>query len=210
MRIRFATVIGLSGAVLVSGTASAFVISEGLADGSQWWKQAQASPVNNDKLYHYGEQWWDQKWGARGALYQRDPAGLDFDTDKHLAVDVKRRLFSMSGNSYLAVGLGWDDIELPGDSYTSGMRFVAEGRYSVFKQAYLFGQAAYTPWLSAVDDMAGPNGRELEVGLAVNPFPSMSLKAGYRNYWLDSGNPGDDSLYSTGNNGVFIGGGLNW
>lgn len=209
MGIRFAKTIGFGCALLAGTSAHAFSILDSHASDGQWWNET-GSQVGSDKLYKYGEQWWDQKWGARGALYHRDTTGLDFENNKHLAVDVKRRLFSMSGNSYLAVGLGWDDIELPGDTYTTGMRFVAEGRYDVFKRAYFFGQAAYTPWLSEVEDMAGPNGRELEVGLAVNPFPSMSLKAGYRNYWLDSGNTDDDSLYSSGNNGVFIGGGLSW
>ncbi len=214
MSIRFASVAIFSSALLFCGTAHAFGMYDSYAD-TQWWdaasqKTSDPSAINNDALYDYGEQWWNQKWGARGAIYQSDQSGLDFDSNKHLAVDVKRRLFTTPGNSYLAVGLGWDDIELPGDESTSGMRFVAEGRYGVVGPAYLFGQASFTPWLSEIENMAGPNGKELEIGLAVNPFPSMSLKAGYRNYWLDSGNPGDATLYNSGNSGLFFGGGINW
>jgi len=214
MSIRIASIACLSSALLLNGTVHAFGMHDSYAD-TPWWDTSSQEPVdssviNSDALYQYGEQWWNQKWGARGALYQSDSTGLDFDNNKHLAVDVKRRLFTMRGNSYLAVGLGWDDIELPGDVTTSGMRLVAEGRYTVVGPAYLFGQASFTPWLSEIENIAGPNGKEIEFGLAVNPFPSMSLKAGYRNYWLDSGNPGDATSYNSGNNGLFIGGGVSW
>ena len=214
MSIRVASIVSLGSALIFYGTAHAFGMHESYAD-TPWWdtpsqNSGDSSVIESDVLYEYGEQWWNQKWGARGAIYQSDQSGLDFDNNKHLAVDVKRRLFTTPGNSYLAVGLGWDDIELPGDYSTSGMRFVAEGRYGVVGPAYLFGHASFTPWLSDMENMASPNGKELEIGLAVNPFPSMSLKAGYRNYWLDSGNPGDTSSFNNGNNGLFIGGGINW
>ena len=214
MSIRFASVAGLSSLLLLGSNAHALGLAENASDTTGWGSSYQASShqtvVNSGKLYRYGEQWWERKWGARGAIYQSDHNGLDFDTNKHLAVDVKRRLFSSPGNSYLAVGLGWDDIELSDAESTSGMRFVAEGRYDLFGPAYLFGQAAATPWLSDIEGVVDPFGTELEIGLAINPYPSMSLKAGYRNYWLGSANTENEILYDTGARGVFLGGGINW
>ena len=170
-----------------------------------------ASTLNDDILIRQGEQWWDSKWGARGVLYQKRHDDLGLDGSSHLAIDIKRRLFSSQENSFLAIGLGWDDIELTGDQNTTGMRFVAEGRYNLFGPAYLFGQAAITPWLSGIDSMADPFGSEVEFGLVVNPFPSMSLRAGFRNYWLDSYSQDIGiSPYDNRNNGLFIGGGIDW
>lgn len=183
--------------------------------GSQWWDfltpVAVASTTNTDLLMRYGEQWWNDQWRARGALYRGDGDNASLEVGNHLSVDLKRRLFSNQENSFLAIGVGWDDIELPGDLNTSGMRLVAEGRYSVFGPAYVFGQAAYTPWLSEINGMTKAFGREVEFGLAINPYPSMSLKAGYRNYWLDSYDEDMTApLYDSRNNGLFIGGGINW
>jgi hypothetical protein len=127
-----------------------------------------------------------------------------------LSIDIKRQLISRAANTYLAMGVGWEDIALGGDTSTQGMRFVAEGRVGLYGPTYVFGQAALAPWMSDVAGYIDPFGKEIELGIGIQPIPSMSFRAGYRSYWLDLSNPGNDELLRNQSDGFYIGGGLNW
>ena len=127
-----------------------------------------------------------------------------------ISVDIKRQFFSRAANTYLAMGLGWDDIGLSNDDSTHGMRLVAEGRVGVYGPAYIFGQAALAPWMSDTASFIDPFGKEIELGVGFQPLPTMSFKAGYRSYWLDLMNLENDALQRNQSDGFYIGGGLNW
>jgi hypothetical protein len=66
--------------------------------------------------------------------------------------------------------------------------------------------------MSNIKSTIDPFGKELEIGLAVDPLPSMSFRAGYRGYWLDSVDSSADSDSSIRRqaDGFYIGGGINW
>ena len=159
---------------------------------------------------NFGKGWLNDKWSSKGSLYQSNSEQLGFDNTRHWSMDITRRLLSANENTYIAMGLGWDDITLAEGDSTFGMRFVAEGRVGVYGPAYLFGQAALSPWMRDLDGYNNPLGKELELGLAVEPLPLMSLRAGYRSYWLNSENSLDESIMQRQTDGFFIGGGVNW
>ena len=149
-------------------------------------------------------------WQGQSRYHQLNSLQPGQENANQLSIDIKRRLYSFADNTYVAMGLGWDDITLEDDVSTSGMRLVAEGRVGIFGPAYVFGQAALAPWLSDTENYINPFGKELELGLAVDPLPSLSIRAGYRSYWLDiSDSKGAAPLHNQ-TDGFFIGGGLHW
>ena len=150
------------------------------------------------------------KWLGQSRHYQISSLKPGEDDTSQLSIDIKRRLYSYTENTYVAMGLGWDDIGLSDNRSTSGMRFVAEGRLGLLGPTYVFGQAALAPWLSDTEKYVNPFGKELELGFAVEPLPSMSFRAGYRSYWLDLSDSNDASTYQNQTDGFFIGGGLHW
>jgi len=199
--------------LLQSGAGDPLVPSAIYPPGQDSWAQRLVGDsrffATHDAVDAIGELWWDRKWGARGKLYRRSPdEGGPMTPQTQWSVDLQRRLFSMTDKTYLALGIGWDEMSTAGDSGTSGPRFIAEGRLG-YGVAYLFGEAAYTPWLLGAGPLEESSARGLELGVAIDPFPSFSLKAGYRGYWRDGGDaPSDHGPGSR--NGLFLGGGWNW
>ena len=183
-------------------------ISTSLVPGLQY-SDGQYGSLSSINL---GNSWLNDKWSGKSSLYQSNTNSqqLGLDNTRHWSVDITRRLLSGTENTYIAMGLGWDDITLAEGESTSGMRLVAEGRVGVYGPAYLFGQAALSPWMREIDGHLNPTGKELELGLAVEPLPLMSLRAGYRSYWLNSVNSGEEDILQRQTDGFFIGGGLNW
>lgn len=177
-----------------------------------WSSSAQlsTSPFTTSSQLYLGEGWLDDKWSGQSSFHQTKSLEKGLTDTRQWSLDIKRRLLSATENTYLAMGLGWNDIAISEDESSSGMRFVAEGRVGIYGPAYLFGQAAYSPWMSKIGNQIDPFGKELELGLVVDPLPSMSFRAGYRSFWLDSmASPAESSLRRQ-TDGFYIGGGLNW
>ena len=154
--------------------------------------------------------WLNDKWSGHSSIHQTNRLNKSPAETSQWTVDIKRRLLSGAENTYLAMGLGWNDLQLTETESSSGMRFVAEGRVGIYGVAYLFGQAAFSPWMSNIESNIDPFGKELEIGLAVDPLPSMSFRAGYRGYWLDSIDSAAESTIRRQADGFYIGGGINW
>ena len=157
-----------------------------------------------------GQGWLNDKWQGKSSLYKTNSLDTGLHDPGQWSIDITRRLLSVRENTYMAMGLGWNDIEMTAGDSSFGMRFVAEGRVGLYGPAYIFGQAALSPWMTNVGHLVDPFGKALELGLAVDPLPSMSLRAGYRGYWLDSTKTSSDSSLRSQTDGFFIGGGLRW
>jgi hypothetical protein len=172
--------------------------------------QSSASFPGTISQFSLGQGWLNNKWSGQNSLYQTNNLDKDTADTSQWTIDFKRRLLSATENTYLAMGLGWNDIEIMEGESSSGMRFVAEGRVGIYGPAYLFGQAALSPWMTDFRNNIDPFGKELELGLAVNPLPAMSFKAGYRSYWLDSSDSSVEPTLQRQTDGFYIGGGLHW
>lgn len=172
--------------------------------------QSFGSSLGSVSQFSIGQGWLNNKWQGQSSLYKTKSLDVGLPDTSQWSVDITRRLLSGKENTYLAMGLGWNDIGMAAGKSSFGMRFIAEGRVGIYGPAYLFGQAALSPWMTNVGQLVDPFGKELELGLAVDPLPYMSLRAGYRGYWLDSAESSSDSSLRSQTDGFFIGGGLRW
>jgi hypothetical protein len=172
--------------------------------------QFSTSSLGINPQYQQGKNWFSNSPTEQFPLSQLNTLDSGLNISNQWTVDIKHRLLSANKNTYLAMGLGWNDIEMVEDEITSGMRFVAEGRIGIYGPAYLFGQAALSPWMTNSGSDASPFGKELELGLAIKPLPSMSFRAGYRSYWLDSSDLTEEATSTNQADGFYLGGGLHW
>ncbi len=132
------------------------------------------------------EIWFLTRWGVSGAYFQPSPGGLLEGAElEYLNLDAKIKVFAPTENNFVALGLGWQTVDLSGEESadTSGPRVVAEGRFS-FKIVYFYGRVA---WLPELDDIAfgettltNGEGQEAEAGIQIKPFPFFQIFAGYR------------------------------
>lgn len=156
------------------------------------------------------EVWMAERWGLSGSLYRVEPAENAADGSDHVSVDLKRRVFSTTDSKFLAVGLGWENIDFESGDSSGGMRLTVEGRFRLLGSMYLYGQSA---WLPSLEDVAGRSelqGSELQAGLAFQPAEVFSLQAGYRRFRLDyiDEETGAEDFAKSG--GFVLGGGFHW
>lgn len=178
----------------------------GVSTGSQSF----GSSLGNSTQFNIGSTWLSDKWQGQSSLYTTRSLDVGVSDSNQWSIDITRRLLTVKKNTYLAMGLGVNDVATLEGKNSIGMRFVASGRVGLYGPTYLFGQAALSPWMSNVGQLVNPFGKEIELGLAVDPLPSLSLRAGYRGYWLDSDAALSDSSRRSQTDGFFIGGGLRW
>lgn len=136
------------------------------------------------------EIWFFKKYGLRAAHYASELDDFNDLSSDYTSVDFMWRAFSPTENNFLAIGLGWqtmdlETIGLEGD--TSGVRVDVEGRVALGGLFYLYGQGSYLPSLDdapAVDPLLGNfedlDGHEFEAGVSWKIAPFLSLRAGYR------------------------------
>lgn len=150
-----------------------------VASGASGITEDSASPGIRAEL------WFFNKLGVSGSMYEPQPEGaLDGSDTEYLNLDIKYRLISPTDKTFLAVGGGWESVDF-GATDTSGPRIVVEGRVGFAGLAYAYGRGAYLPVLEDFGDAAtveaqDGTGREVELGVAVEPSPFFSVWAGYR------------------------------
>ncbi|HKQ62480.1 MAG TPA: hypothetical protein VJS92_14410 [Candidatus Polarisedimenticolaceae bacterium] len=136
------------------------------------------------------ELWFFKRYGLRAGRVSSDLDDLDMDSSSYTSIDLLWKAFAPTQNNFVAVGAGWEqlDAELIGlEGQTSGARLTAQGRFSVARIVYLYGEGSYLP---SLDDTRATNpldgsfenisGREFEAGVCVKPMPFVSFRAGYR------------------------------
>ncbi|MFC1681754.1 hypothetical protein ACFL1S_08265 [Pseudomonadota bacterium] len=132
------------------------------------------------------ELWWRQRWGIKGSYYKSDVVESNSgDGPDFFSIDVKRRLISLTENNFLALGLGWQTVDLAKDGDTQGYRFLLQGGLGLTPVLSVYGHAAWLPGMVESDEIGDPKGLEFEAGIAVKPFPFVSFRAGYRTFTLD-------------------------
>jgi len=195
----------------ISPSSFAYDVSQKLSFSS--WSPAtqfSTSSLGYSSHYRLDKNWFSESPSELFSLQQLNKLDKGLNPSNQWTVDIKHKLFSATDNTYLAMGLGWNDIEMVQGDISSGMRFVAEGRVGIYGPAYLFGQAALSPWMTNSGSDVAPFGKELELGLAINPLSSMSFRAGYRSYWLDSSGLSEEDAAMNQADGFYLGGGLHW
>ncbi len=198
--------------VLVSSMTSTCFAYDESSQVSPWSPVAQSSTpiLGSSTQFRLSQDWLSEKRTGQSSIYQANKLDTGLNDTGQWTLDIKRRLLSATENTYISMGLGWNDIVMNEGESTSGIRFVAEGQVGIYGPAYLFGQAAVSPWMTDTGNNIAPFGKELELGLAVTPLPSMSFKAGYRGYWLDSSDLSSEAISTSKTDGFYIGGGLHW
>jgi hypothetical protein len=130
--------------------------------------------------------WAFKRFGVRASQFSSEPD--DMDGIDYRSFDFMWRPLSPTENNFVAVGLGWQQMELPGFADdTSGARVTVEGRVSLMGMVYAYGHGSYLPSLDdadaidpAVSRFEDLNAYEYELGIAYNAAPFMDVHAGYR------------------------------
>jgi hypothetical protein len=165
--------------------------------GAVWWA--------NDYDSQYGEEvyssdagapgyraeiWFLKKYGLRAERYSSDNGDIGGGSSDFTSLDFMWRAFSPTENNYIALGAGWQQIDLDtvglvGD--TSGVRVALEGRVALGGLFYIYGQGYYLPSLDdaeVADPAFGPlrdmDGHMLEAGVSWKMAPFVSMRGGYR------------------------------
>ncbi|GJL81233.1 MAG: hypothetical protein DHS20C01_08670 [marine bacterium B5-7] len=190
----------LLGLSLFTTTANALGPLDGEV-GVTWWSHDIDDGGNNidaDGTGIYGELWWADGWGVAGQYFESDP-GRGFGTASDFSIDLKRRLISPTDNTFLAIGLGWQNAEFLGGEDTDGVRLLAEGRVGL-GLFFVYGEAAFMPSMSNAGGRRDIDGSEYEAGVSLTPFPFLNLRLGYRVFNLDYRGGSEDS------DGYYLGG----
>jgi hypothetical protein len=141
---------------------------------------------------------WVGGWAVKATYHRLEPGSRHLaETTTLINLDVLHRVISVSGNSYLAMGGGWERIKLEeggSSAETSGARLVLDGRIGLAGIVYGYGEAAFYPWLSDSDvtilgeigvGLRDGGGYEWELGVGVEPVPFLVVKAAYRVSTID-------------------------
>lgn len=152
---------------------------------------------------------WFGAWGARVSVFDSELEGVAAGDADFLSVDIKRRLLSFTDNNFVALGLGWEDIDLALGDSSSGVRLLAEGQFAPLPFLHLYGQFAWMPALSDAGGRTDLEGREWEVGASFTPLPFLTLRGGWRQFDLDF-QRGEDGKSSSKSSGPIVGAGFHW
>ena len=123
-------------------------------------------------------------------------------------VDVKRRLFSATDNTFFAAGMGWERLRLDNGQSSQGIRLSLEGHIGVAGIARVYGESIWLPSLEDADGYEDLSGMEFETGVVFDPLPFISIRAGYRRLKLDYSFAGSDADNTS--QGILIGTGIHW
>lgn len=140
-----------------------------------------------DDLGYWGKIW-AFNWGLSAAQFKGNWNG---GTTDYLSIDLMRKVIHPTRNNYLALGVGWQQIDYQVDIGTlvastdsTGARLVADARVGLIGMLYAYGNAAYLFGMSGPDfddnKYGTGDGIEYEFGLAVKPAPFLWLRVGYR------------------------------
>ncbi len=154
------------------------------------------------------EAWWSDSWGLKGAYYNADLEQGDLQDRRRFSLDLKRRLISPTENTFLAAGVGWENIQMETGGSSSGLRLSLDGRVGLVGIVSLYGQAAWMPSLGDADGFVDMSGMEFETGVVLDPLPFLSIRAGFRQFDLDYSSGGDPG--STRASGIILGTGFHW
>jgi hypothetical protein len=170
--------------------------------GAAWWANDFSASGNGSSVDasagapgFRAELWLFKRYGLRAERYSSDGADLGASSTDYTSVDFRWRAFSPTENNFLALGAGWQQMDMATlglEGNTSGARLGLEGRVAAGGLFYFYGQGSYLPSLSdtpAVDPALGRfenmSGWEYEAGVSWKMFPFLSMRGGYRSQRVD-------------------------
>lgn len=148
--------------------------------------------TDNGQPGFQGQLWLGNRVGIRASLFSADLEDLNEDDAEFRAADLLVRLISRADNTYLAVGVGYEDAEFsdsdgitPVTVEATGLRATAAARVGFVGVVQAFGH--YTE-LVDLDDFTEPGGdlyedlggREYEFGVVWDLAPFVDIRGGYR------------------------------
>ncbi len=165
--------------------------------GAIWWANefdsaGGAAGISEDSgaPAYRAEIWFVNKVGLRAAVYNADLEDIGAENSDQASVDVLWKVFAPSENNFLAVGAGWQELDLEAIGMadgTSGPRAALEGRIGIVGLLYAYGQGSYYFEHDDADAMVAADGRfsdidghEYEVGVFWKMFPFVNMRAGFR------------------------------
>jgi hypothetical protein len=170
--------------------------------GAAWWANSFSASGNGSQVSSAAgapgfraELWFFGRYGLRAERYSSNLNGLDAATSDYTSLDFRWRAFSPTKNNFIAIGAGWQQLDLGTlglDGATSGARLGLEGRVAAAGAVYIYGQGSYLPDLrdtNAVDPALGQfrdmSGYEYEAGISWTILPVLSMRGGYRGQRID-------------------------
>ena len=166
--------------------------------------------IETSALSAYGALWWNRTWGLRGALNRFPEDQVDQAPNEQLQVDIQRRLQSPVSDSYLSVGLGWEQNHFGSQGSLSGLRLSAGGRVHLPGVVSVYVNTGWSPNLKHLGTRQDVSTISVETGLVIEPMPFISLRAAYRYHLTDytESVTGHDRREVT--DGFRFGGGIHW
>lgn len=146
-----------------------------------------------------GEYFGKNRWGITGSFVSND-TGLfgEPDNSESVSVNIKRQLLrSKDASNYLAVGFGWQAIEIENDIDAKGLSFSLLGKMNVANSLQLYGSSAWFPELDSSLPQDNVTGYKLEAGLLFKARSRLSLRAGVKVLDLDNRRYGYDRASSS-------------
>jgi hypothetical protein len=170
--------------------------------GAVWWANdfevtegGVGASASGDAPGYRVELWLFKRFGLEAAAYSSDLGSIGADSSDYMNVDLLWRPISPTTNNFLAIGAGWQTMDLGTlglDGDTSGPRAVVEGRIGLVGPVYFYGLACYLPALDdarasdpAVGEFKDLHGYQVDAGVAWTILPFVSLRAGYRSQSVD-------------------------
>jgi hypothetical protein len=196
-------------AVFLLASSSALALGPVDVEGRvMYWQGDSDFDGGVDDFTGYGAEfdlWFTNKLGVTAALWPVEGDGmLDGLSKDYMSLDVKWRLFSPTEHNYLAVGAGYQDIDIStpfGDFDTSGFRLVVEGNVGLVGILQGYGTLAYMPSMDELDTVFDTGtAMEYEFGVQVK-FAILGIYAGYRVHdveWDFNDGPGSVTLKDDG------------
>ena len=166
--------------------------------------------VNSPLTGGYGELWLGERWGLRAALYRVSEDSVSMAPDEQTLIDFKYRLVNATDNTFLAVGLGWEQDRFGAEGDASGARIMAEGRVGVLGFLRFYAEAGWAPSLGDLGSRRDLSSISVETGLVLDPLPFVDLRLGWRYQITDYTGAITGSGASEGSYGVLLGGGIHW
>ena len=126
-----------------------------------------------------------ERYGLRADQSRSDADGAGAD---YTNVDFMWRALAPSENNFVAVGLGWQRMDIDGfASDISGVRVSVGGRVELPAGLYAYGHGSYLPSLQDADsenpvlgEFKDLDAHEYELGVAWEATPVIRVHAGYR------------------------------
>lgn len=138
--------------------------------------------LNQDNYSAKAEIWTNNNWGLIGSI---EVNGLEIiDSPKNSetkSIDLKRKLInSEKSNSFLALGLGWQDINLDEDIDAEGINISLLGKWSFSDNFQVYGKGAIFEGLNNDDSNYSVSGYRFETGVKYKVGKKLSFSAGVK------------------------------